>query len=52
MLTLLLDIGILETESPRFWLKDHLAALEGTPPATTEQNPLLQQQIVLPHEVF
>ena len=52
MLTLLLDIGILETESPRFWLKDHLAALEGTAPATTEQNPLLQQQIVLPHEVF
>ena len=52
MLTLLLDIGILETESPRFWLKDHLAALEGRPPATTEQNPLLQQEIVLPHEVF
>ncbi|MGZ8899005.1 MAG: TolC family protein [Limisphaerales bacterium] len=52
MLGLLLDIGILETESPRFWLKDHLAALEGTMPATTDQNPLLQQQIVLPHEVF
>ena len=51
MLTLLLDIGILETESPRFWLKDHLAALEGTQPATAD--PLQQQQpIVLPHEIF
>ena len=51
MLTLLLDIGILETESSRFWLKDHLAALEGTQPSATD--PLQQQQqMVLPHEVF
>jgi outer membrane protein TolC len=51
LLRLLLDIGILETESPRFWLKDHLAALEGTQPAAVEQRPL-QQQLVLPHEIF
>ena len=52
MLRLLLDIGILETESPRFWLKDHLAALEGTQPAERAQTPAPDQQIVLPHEVF
>jgi len=52
MLTLFLDIGILETESPRFWLKDHLAAFEGTQPAATQPPPFQQQEIVLPHEVF
>lgn len=52
MLRLLLDIGILETESPRFWLKDHLATLDGAQTAPADQSPFQQQQIVLPHEVF
>jgi outer membrane protein TolC len=52
MLRLLLDIGILETESPRFWLKDHLATLDGVQTAPADQSPFQQQQIVLPHEVF
>ena len=52
MLRLLLDIGILETESPRFWLKDHIAALEGTQPADPNQNALPPQEILLPHEIF
>ncbi|HEX7858945.1 MAG TPA: TolC family protein [Verrucomicrobiae bacterium] len=51
MLRLFLDIGILETESPRFWLKDHLAAFEGTQPAVA-QDPAAPRPIVLPHEIF
>lgn len=52
MLRLLLDIGILETDSSRFWLKDHLAAWDGVQGAPPDQSQFQQQQIVLPHEVF
>lgn len=52
MLRLLLDIGILETESSRFWLKDHMAAITAAQAAPTDQNPFLQQDVVQPHEVF
>ena len=52
MMLLLLDIGVLQTESPRFWLKDHLATITQRQPGTPEQSPFLQQDVALPHEIF
>jgi outer membrane protein TolC len=52
MLRLLLDIGVLETETPRFWLKDHLATVTLGQAVPTGQSPFLRQDVVLPHEVF
>jgi outer membrane protein TolC len=50
LLRLMLDVGVLETETPKFWLKDHIA---GTlPPAAGEDNPFLQRELVNPEEIF
>jgi outer membrane protein TolC len=50
-LQLMLDIGALQTEQPRFWLKDHLAAvLPGRPPATA--TPTTEQAVVPPDQLF
>ena len=53
-LQLLLDIGALDTEVPKFWLKDHLAAyLPGNAPASA--NPSLsksKEQAVLPPDQY
>jgi outer membrane protein TolC len=50
-LRLLLEIGMLETESQSFWLKDHLASVTGQTKAPAD-SPLLEGEVVLPHEVF
>ncbi len=52
MLRLLLEVGVLETESERFWLKDHLAVIAEKSPAVPEQSSGLEEEVVLPHEVF
>jgi hypothetical protein len=50
-LQLMLDIGALRTEQPRFWLKDHLAAiLPGRPPAAA--TPTTEQAVVPPDQLF
>lgn len=50
-LQLMLDIGALETESPKFWLKDHVAGfLPGARPATT--HPVTAEGAVTPPEEF
>ena len=52
LLQLLLDLGILETEIPSFWLKDQLANyLQGQQPAPAEA-PLRSGELVPPHLVF
>ncbi len=50
-LQLMLDIGALDTDLPRFWLKDHLAAFlpSGTPVAT---QPASAEQAVLPPDQY
>ena len=51
LLQLALDIGVLETESSRFWLKDQLAShieVEFPP----EQAPVRSEELVPPHLVF
>lgn len=50
LLRLMLDVGVLETESPRFWLKDHLAGV--LPPPATQEDPFLRGELVNPEEVF
>jgi outer membrane protein TolC len=50
-LQLMLDIGALRTEQPRFWLKDHLAVvLPGRPPAAA--TPTTEQAVVPPDQLF
>lgn len=53
-LQLLLDIGALDTEVPKFWLKDNLASyLPGTPPASDNPQPKdLGEQAVLPPDQY
>jgi outer membrane protein TolC len=51
LLRLMLDVGVLETETPRFWLKDHFAGVL-PPPAEGEQNPFLEGNLVKPEEIF
>jgi outer membrane protein TolC len=50
-LQLMLDIGALDTDLPKFWLKDHLAAFlpSGTPVAT---QPASAEQAVLPPDQY
>ena len=50
-LQLMLDIGALDTDLPKFWLKDHLAAFlpGGTPVAT---QPASAEQAVLPPDQY
>jgi outer membrane protein TolC len=52
LLQLLLQIGVLETESPRFWLKDHLAAVAPPSGRTDQAKPFLERELVLPDEIF
>jgi len=51
-LQLMLDIGALDTDLPKFWLKDHLAAFlpSGTPVAT--QPASAEQAVVPPDQYF
>jgi outer membrane protein TolC len=50
-LQLMLDIGALDTATPKFWLKDHLAAfLPGVTPAPTRPN--AGEQAVFPPEQY
>ena len=53
-LQLLLDIGALDTEAPKFWLKDNLAAyLPGPAPASAKpQQPDSGEQSVLPPDQY
>ncbi len=49
-LQLMLDLGALRTETPRFWLKDHLASvLPDRAPAAT---PTSEQAVVPPDQLF
>jgi outer membrane protein TolC len=49
-LQLMLDIGALRTETPRFWLKDHLVGvLPERAPTTT---PTTEQAVVPPDQLF
>lgn len=51
-LQLMLDIGALDAQAPKFWLKDHLAAFlpAGTPAPT--QLKMSAQTVILPEESF
>lgn len=53
-LQLMLDIGALDTEVPKFWLKDHLAAfLPGKAPASGNPSPSeSRDQAVLPPDQY
>lgn len=50
-LQLMLDIGVLNTELPKFWLKDHLVAFF---PSTTPETgqPSVPEQVVAPPETY
>lgn len=51
-LQLMLDIGALDTESAKFWLKDHLSAvLPGMAPARTPAG-MPDQEVMTPEEYF
>lgn len=50
LLRLMLDVGVLETDEPRFWLKDYFAGV--IPPPQGGSNPFLQRDLVNPEEVF
>ena len=54
LLQLMLDIGALHTEVPKFWLKDHLAAfMPGSAPAPAIPRPAKTgEQPVLPPEQY
>ena len=53
LLQLALDIGVLETESRRFWLKDQFAAhLQSVPPPAEEAPIRSGEELVPPHLVF
>jgi hypothetical protein len=48
----MLAIGALDTEQPKFWLKDHLAAfLPGTASVQAQSTPV-GEQILPPEEYF
>ena len=51
LLQLLLDLGVLETESPRFWLKDHLTARFGTLPPPPSPF-VTDDQLIPPEKLF
>ena len=50
-LRLMLDIGVLETESERFWLRNHVAGVL-PPPNSLDQDPFLRGELLSPEEVF
>jgi hypothetical protein len=50
-LQLMLDIGALETESPRFWLRDHLAGFMARDTAS-DVSDLGNQPVLSPEQIF
>ena len=50
-LRLMLDVGVLVTDTAQFWLKDHIAAVV-PPPATLDQDPFLKGELLAPEDVF
>jgi outer membrane protein TolC len=51
-LQLMLDIGALRTDSPQFWLKDHLASLSLTGAAEPQATSTLDQPVIPPDQLF
>lgn len=51
-LQLMLDIGALRTDSPQFWLKDHLAGLPVADAATLSAPAEIDQPVVPPDQLF
>lgn len=51
-LQLMLNIGALRTDSPQFWLQDHLASLSRIGPATVTPSPDSEQPVIPPDQLF